>query len=45
VDTFVGAVQIPPNSLWQGGGRIGMRMPANLATNPRVDNFAGGTVP
>jgi hypothetical protein len=39
--TFVGAVQITPNALWQGGGRIGMQMPVG----GRVDNFAGGIVP
>jgi hypothetical protein len=41
VTTFVGAVQISPNSLWQGGGLIGVRLPSGA----RVDNFAGGTVP
>jgi hypothetical protein len=39
--TFVGAVQIQPDALWQGGGRIGMQIP----NSTRVDNFAGGTVP
>jgi hypothetical protein len=41
VTTFVGAIQIPPNALWQGGGLIGMQMPSGA----RVDNFAGGIVP
>ena len=41
VTTFVGAVQITPNALWQGGGLIGMQTP----NGSRVDNFAGGIVP
>jgi hypothetical protein len=45
VTTFLGAVQIAPNALWQGGGKIGMQLPFNATTPARVDNFAGGTVP
>uniref|UniRef100_UPI003559F7EE hypothetical protein n=1 Tax=Piscinibacter sp. TaxID=1903157 RepID=UPI003559F7EE len=41
VTTFVGAVQIASNALWQGGGQIGIQM----VTGARVDNFAGGTAP
>jgi hypothetical protein len=41
VTTLVGAAQITPNALWQGGGRIGMQLPAGA----RVDDFAGGTAP
>jgi hypothetical protein len=44
VDTFLGEVQITPNALWSGGGRIGIQMPAN-ATQARIDDFAGGTTP
>jgi hypothetical protein len=41
VTTFVGAVQLPVNSLWQSGGQIGVQM----LSGARADNFAGGTVP
>jgi hypothetical protein len=42
--TFVGAVQIAPDALWQSGGKIGIQMPVSL-TQARIDNFAGGTLP
>jgi hypothetical protein len=48
VTTYLGSALLPNDPLWTtGGGAIGVQLPASLLapTRPRVDNFAGGTVP
>jgi hypothetical protein len=43
--TYIGAAQLPNDPLWTtGGGRIGVMLPTSTPA-PRIDNFAGGSVP